>query len=72
MVEMSVSEDQAIDFLGVQRQVLPIAFAPFFLALEESAVDQHLKTAAAGCVAADVDQVFRSSYRAGRAEKLNV
>ena len=42
MVQMSVGEDDGLDLSGRNRQVSPILEPPFFLSLEESAIDQQL------------------------------
>ena len=57
VVEVGVGENDGVDFASGNRQVLPVAFAPLFLSLEESAVHQDLNAAFAAIVAG-VDQVF--------------
>jgi hypothetical protein len=54
------------------RSVPPVALAPFFLSLEESAVDQNLESLLATRVVSSVDQVLRASYGPGSAEELNI
>ncbi len=43
VVEMRVGQDDGIDGVRGYRQVLPVALAPFLLALKETTIDQHLQ-----------------------------
>src|SRR5664279_3262767 len=71
MVKMGVGENDGVDFPGRNRQVLPVAFAPLFLTLEEPTVHQYLDTAFATFIAG-VDQVLRSGDDSCCPQKLDV
>jgi len=44
VIEMRMRKNNRINFTRRDRSVLPVALAPFFLALEKSSVDQNLKS----------------------------
>src|SRR5215472_14628333 len=58
MVEVSVSKNDSVDRVRGNRYILPVAFAPFLLALKHAAVNKNLKTACAAGIVGGVDQVF--------------
>src|SRR5215470_540587 len=72
MVQVRVSEDDGINFPGGNWRVLPVAFAPFFLSLKESAIQQYLQTALARSIGQGVDQMLGTGNDTGRTKKLNV
>ncbi len=72
VIEMCMRQNYCIDFIRWNGRLLPISFAPFFLSLEKSAIDQHLEACSSSTVVVRVDQMFRPGYRTGRAEKLYV
>ena len=39
VIEMSVGQNQGFDVFGGEREIMPVAFPPFLLALKEAAVD---------------------------------
>src|SRR5215467_3452910 len=69
---MRVRQDYGVNFMGRDGGILPVAYPPFLLALKEAAVDKHLQALFARAVVARVDEMFRSGYGAGGAEKLKV
>ena len=64
-------EDDRIDPVCRDREVLPVALAPFLRSLKEPAVDEHLKTAVARGISS-IDEMFRASHGPCRAKKLDV
>src|SRR5947208_8580916 len=71
MVQVSVRENDGFDLVGSDRRRLPVALAPFFLALKESAIHQHLQ-ALPRRIAGKIDEVLGAGYSSGGAEKLDV
>ena len=45
MIEMHVGENDGVERGGVERQLVPVAFTHLLVALEQSAVNQHVVTA---------------------------
>ena len=45
VIEMRVRKNDGIDGISRHRQILPVALAPFFLTLKQTAIDQHLQAA---------------------------
>jgi hypothetical protein len=72
MIEMRMGKNNRINFTCRDRSVVPVAFAPFFLSLEKSAVDQNLESMFVARIAGSVDQVLRASHGPGSTEKLDV
>src|ERR1700733_3491926 len=72
MIEVRVSQNDRINCARRNRRVLPVAFAPFFLSLKESAVDKNAKSGGVVYVVSCADKVLRTGHSAGRAEKLDV
>src|SRR5207302_6027254 len=65
VVKVRMRQDDRINLLCRDGRVLPVALAPFFLALKKSAVDQDLQVAR-------VDKVLGAGDRARRAEELDI
>src|SRR5262249_19358673 len=42
VIEVGMRQDDGIDLSCLNRQVLPVALAPFLLPLKQSAIDQNL------------------------------
>ncbi len=70
VIEMRVGENHRIDRTCRHRQILPVALPPFFLSLEEAAIDEHLQATCA--VVIHMDQMLRSGHHTRSTEKLNV
>src|SRR5450755_2008284 len=62
---MGVREHQPIEILAGHGEWLPVAFAPFFGALKESAIEKHF------LVIGESHEVFGACHGAGRTAELN-
>ncbi len=45
MIKVRVGQDYGINFFGWNGRVLPVAFTPFFLPLEQAAINENLEAA---------------------------
>ncbi len=72
MIEVGVRQDDGINQAGRNRSVPPVALAPFFLSLKESAVDENAKSGRVIHVVRRTDKVLGAGHDAGRAQKLDV
>jgi hypothetical protein len=72
MIKVSMRQDDRVDFTRRDGQFSPVAFTPFLLPLEESAIDQNLNSFLAVAVEGSIDEMLGAGHRAGRAEELNV
>src|SRR5208337_3234424 len=70
VIDVRMGQDDGVDRGRWHRKVLPIALAPFLLALEQPTIHQDLETSRA--VVVHVDQVLRAGNNSGRAKKLNI
>ena len=68
---MGVGKNHRLDLAGSDGRRLPVALAPFFLALKQAAIYQHLQAFARG-IAGKIDEVLGAGDGASRAEKLDV
>ena len=71
MVEVSVCQNDRVDFLGRNRRVAPVPLAPFFRTLEDPAIDENLNAVLSRQVSG-VDQMFRARDSPRGAKKLDV
>src|ERR1017187_8072875 len=71
VVEVSVRQDDRINFLGRNRRAAPVALAPFFRALKEAAIDENLDAVFLRRVSR-IDQMLRAGDRFRGAQKLDV
>ena len=67
-----MGQDDRINFVSGDRCVLPVPFAPFLLALEHPAINQHLDSFFPIAVGRCVNQMFRTGHCPGRAKKLYI
>lgn len=72
VIEMSVRQNYRVNIARRNGNILPVAKSPFLLTLKKAAVDKHLHARFAGRIVARVDEVFRSGYGPGSAEKVKV
>jgi hypothetical protein len=67
VIEVSVSQNQAFNFLGRKRHILPIAFTPFLFSLKQTAINQHLHAGLPRAIPGNVQKMLGSSDCACRA-----
>src|SRR4029077_12562688 len=71
VIEVSVCQNDCVDFFGGHRSITPVALAPFFRPLEQSAIDENLEAGLASVVSR-VDEMLGAGDGSCRAEKLDV